>query len=236
MLNWDAPLPRLPPNPTPVAAPTPGLPPVNLQPLTPQQQQEVQDLLHKYPGVSQSDVENLVRLGYDEASIRAILSAGFTHEQIAIVIARTQVAIKNGVDQYGLTPSNLEKLFVDVANALNSGDKDKALAAQTALSVAGNLISFERKVIDPNTHLAITDIDVETPNAIIEVTNASQGKLDQIRRQQTNPYINPSGKPVILFGPRYSPAGAKNLKSLGIPYAKTFDELKQLLKEMFGGA
>ncbi len=216
------PLPPLPQTPSTSNIIFPPGTPIDLGGLTLQQQREVQDLLAKYPGVSQSDIENLVSLGYDEASL-------------AIILTRLQAALKNGADQYGLSADDLRILFAKVANALNSGDKDRVLEGQTALLVLSNLISFQRTIVDPNTGLTITDIDVETPDAIIEVTNAQQGKLGQITVQRTNPYVNPSGKPVILFAPLYKATGVKNMKNLGIPYAKTLDELRQLLKEMFGG-
>ncbi len=76
----DTPLPKLPPNPTPVPGPTPSLPPINSQQLTPQQQQEVNDIITQLSKegffYSQSDIEALVKLGYDRQSILAILRSG----------------------------------------------------------------------------------------------------------------------------------------------------------------
>ncbi len=78
----NRPLPKLPPNPTPVPAPTPVVPPINQQQLTPQQQQEVNDIIAilTKEGIpySQSDIENLVRQGYDRQSILDILRSGST--------------------------------------------------------------------------------------------------------------------------------------------------------------
>lgn len=56
----DTPLPQLPPNPTPAAAPTPSTGPMN-QALTPQQEQQVNDILTQLSkegvnGISQSDI------------------------------------------------------------------------------------------------------------------------------------------------------------------------------------
>ena len=73
----DTPLPKLPPNPTPVVGPTPSLPPINMQQLTPQQQQEVNDTIAQLTkdgsSYSQSEIENLVKLGYNKASILFII-------------------------------------------------------------------------------------------------------------------------------------------------------------------
>ncbi len=69
----DQPLPVLPPNPKPVNAQKSGSSPVTPQPLTPEQKQRVQDLMQQFPGVDQSVIEDLVKLGYDDASISAIL-------------------------------------------------------------------------------------------------------------------------------------------------------------------
>jgi hypothetical protein len=77
----DMPLPQLPPNPQPVATPVSPLnPPVN-QNLTPQQGREVNDILTQLSkegvnGISQFDIENLVRQGYDRESILNILLTG----------------------------------------------------------------------------------------------------------------------------------------------------------------
>jgi hypothetical protein len=244
MFQWENNMDSLGSSPPPVLPPAPSIhnisfPPgtiLDMQPLSPDQQRWVQDLLNKYqyPGASQADIENLVRLGYSEIDIEAMLKGGFTHDQLNAVITRTQAALVNGTDSYGLSVSDLHTMFVKVATALNSSDKNIQLEGQVALLVLGDLISFHREVVDPTTGKEITDIDVETPYAFIEVTNAQQGKAQQLDTQRTNPYVNPSGKPVILFAPRYKPAGVTYMKNSGIPYAKTFEQLKQLLEEMFG--
>jgi hypothetical protein len=66
--------------------------------------------------------------------------------------------------------------------------------------VGFNVIGFNRG-FGPNN--SIGEIDVETSQAIIEVTVAKSGKLGQVSNFIGNATFNPSGKPVILYAPNY---------------------------------
>ncbi len=119
------PLPPLPPTPSSSNIIFPPGTPIDLAPLSPQKQQEVQDLLAKYPGVSQSDIENLVRLGYDEASIKTFLDAGLkkrlTIEQLnamlANIIANTKESVPFGFKSIEDFQSFSSQLYAGLAAA-----------------------------------------------------------------------------------------------------------------------
>lgn len=139
----NQPLPNLPPTPMPQPAPTPSIPSVVQQPLTPQQQREVEDLIQKYPGVSQADIENLVKLGYDEQSIAIFISTALhkkdtysqINEKLATAIANTYEGLPYGFSSdeelrafaaklhSGLTAAGYTGVIVDIGGSAVTGVK-----------------------------------------------------------------------------------------------------------------
>ena len=139
----NQPLPKLPPTPTPQPAPSPSIPPVNQQSLTPQQQREVEDLIQKYPGVSQADIENLVKLGYDEQSIAIFISTALRkkdaysqiNEKLATAIANSYEGLPYGFSsaeelrafaaklQSGLTAAGYTGVIVVIGGSAVTGVK-----------------------------------------------------------------------------------------------------------------
>ncbi len=111
------------------------------QGLTEQQQLQLADLLQKYPGVSQSDLENLLKLGYDEQSIHSILDSGsvsllkyaqttkFNAVRLkdilrAIELARRTITdakkgkLKRAKNYHGRLPANLEQEILSNPDAV----------------------------------------------------------------------------------------------------------------------
>ena len=78
---------------------------------------------------------------------------------------------------------------------------------------------------------------VKSPNAIIEATVRTGGKADQIQKLLTNAFLNPEGKPVILYAPRYTQMGLDHIQSVlsaeqwdNFYYARTAEDLVTYLK------
>jgi hypothetical protein len=115
--------------------------------------------------------------------------------------------------------------------ARESSDPGTQLEGQVAQHIkdAGiDVIGFNKE-FGPNA--SIGEIDVETPDAIIEVTLQKARKLTQIRELMGNPKLNPTGKPVILYAPRYNNTAAKAISDAGASVARTPQELINLLRQ-----
>jgi len=121
-----------------------------------------------------------------------------------------------------------------IHEALASADEGTQLEGQVAqgLKDAGfNLQGFQAEV-GPNG--SIGEKDIETSEAIIETTVSSSGKLSQVTKLMSNPEMNPSGKPVILYAPNYGGAATNSITQGGAYVAKNMQELTDLLR-MLGG-
>ncbi|MGF1576350.1 MAG: hypothetical protein ACFCU9_10500 [Cyanophyceae cyanobacterium] len=108
------------------------------------------------------------------------------------------------------------------------GIRFQAEVAQQLLESGIELISYGRKV-PPGTG-SITDIDIETREAIIEVTISENGKLPSIRTKITNCDVNPEGKPVALFAPSYTPRAEVDIVNIGGLVVRTIGDLVGLVR------
>ncbi len=72
----------------------------------------------------------------------------------------------------------------------------------------------------------IGEIDIETANAIVEVAGGKgRGKFNRIKALIEDAALNPSGKKVIVFGPKLRTGLVRDLEALG---ATVVRELKLL--------
>ena len=137
----NTPLPKLPSNPTPVPGPTTSLPPINMQQLTPQQQQRVQDLLKKFPGASQSDIENMVKLGYDDASIATFIQAGLskhlTIEQINSMLANIAANTRVGVPLGFKSLEDFQSFGSQLCSGLNTSGYSNVTSGMQGSAITG---------------------------------------------------------------------------------------------------
>jgi hypothetical protein len=100
--------------------------------------------------------------------------------------------------------------------AAQTVDTDLQLQGQVALAFPGDVVSFNFEVLaraqssftGKVRYIPLTDIDVETARAFIEVTTqrSASGKVAQLQVLQ-GPVANPRGKPVFHFMPN-ADAGA----------------------------
>jgi len=107
------------------------------------------------------------------------------------------------------------------------GDEGIRLQADTAqnLRVRGvRVIDFGNKVFDKFGG-TITDIDIETDHALIEVTRSPGGKFDQAFKMLNDPRVNPARKPLAVYGSGYSALAAKKAAEDGIPVFTSEDDL-----------
>jgi hypothetical protein len=109
----------------------------------------------------------------------------------------------------------------------NPGTQLEGQVAQHIKDAGIDVISFNKK-FGPNA--AIGEIDVETPNAIIEVTTQKARKLTQVQGLMDNPQLNPTGKPVILYAPNYLRTAGKEISDAGASVVRTPEELINLLR------
>jgi hypothetical protein len=122
----------------------------------------------------------------------------------------------------------------DIEEALASSNPGTKLEGQVAqgLKDAGfEVESFQREVGPGG---SVGEVDVETPNAIIETTLSPSGKLGQIDKLINNPEMNPTGKPVILYAPNYGGAATDAVVGAGASVAKNMDQLTALLSQLGG--
>ncbi|PHJ62773.1 hypothetical protein VF14_26985 [Nostoc linckia z18] len=119
-----------------------------------------------------------------------------------------------------------------ITDALNSANPQKVLEGQVANAIIQaefNLVSFN-KVVGLNGEIG--EIDVETSNAIIEVTTQTARKLKQIQKLISNPDLNPLKKPVILYAPNYKITPAQDIIATGSYVVRAKDELLELLFQL----
>ncbi len=119
-----------------------------------------------------------------------------------------------------------------ITKALNSSDAHVRLEGQVPqeLRNAGFQVIGFRNKIGPNG--SITEIDVETPQAIIEVTVSKQGRLGDVEIKMNNIDVNPSKKPVILFAPKYDKLPENSIVKAGASVVRSTQELMSRLRSM----
>ena len=117
---------------------------------------------------------------------------------------------------------------------------DKVLEGQAAFALRNQLVAFDR--IIPNSALpgragqrgTFAQVDLETPDALIEVTNATTtSKATQIRTRLTNSAVNPEGKPVVVLAPGYGRSMTKGAMDAGASaVVKTVPDLVEYLRSL----
>jgi hypothetical protein len=138
----------------------------------------------------------------------------------------------SGVLVHNDTCTELRKLIDASLAAVNPADREPGVVADFLDKNGYDVASFNRKIVDNG--LTVGDIDVETNNAIIEVTIATQGKLEQATKLATNKVVNPLGKPVFLFSRGYSRFADKQFAAIGVTIVRSEPELLAKLKSLGG--
>jgi hypothetical protein len=109
-------------------------------------------------------------------------------------------------------------------SATQAADPDLRLQGQVAQAVGADLVRFNAEVLTRSLssftgkvrYRPITDVDVETMKAIIEVTNQADaaGKVAQLQ-ELLGKEANPQGKPVLHFMPNATHSALVALKAGG---------------------
>jgi hypothetical protein len=116
-----------------------------------------------------------------------------------------------------------------IDNKMKSPRADDKLEATTARSIRGIVRDVDRKYGPNGSH---GQIDIETNKFVIEVSNGQNaGKVSQVKGNLGNPKVNPSGKPIIVFAPKWSLRQVKVYADQGIKVVRTEHELKKYLRE-----
>ena len=115
------------------------------------------------------------------------------------------VRVRAFLDDPGITSARVSQAATQTANA------ELQLQAQVAQAMGGDLVRFNSEVLTRTQsrftgkikYSPLTDIDVETTKAIVEVTTQPDagGKIGQLQ-VLLGTVVNPQGKPVLHFMPR----------------------------------
>jgi hypothetical protein len=114
--------------------------------------------------------------------------------------------------------------------ALESAEAGIRLEGQLGKQLLSQLVSFKRTVVEGGQRVG--KIDLETGTAIIEATLDATRKSGQVQKLLTNKALNPSGKPVIVFGPNLRPGAIRDIQGIGGKVARTPEELEELLRQL----
>jgi hypothetical protein len=113
----------------------------------------------------------------------------------------------------------------------NKGTNLEGTVAQGVQDAGFKVTKFQQK-FGPNGSTG--EIDVETPQAIIETTVSRAGKLEQIMERMNNTDMNPTSKPVILYAPNYGGAASRDITGAGAYVVKNMSDLTTLLGQLGG--
>jgi hypothetical protein len=184
--------------------------------------------------VPPDNIKGLLLGGFSTDEIPALLQAGFTSAHIRAIINRIRTAQKDphGTDKLGLADAEIRDLVNRVAVAVNSPDRETRLEGQVARALIDDLVLFQRKITNPVTKREVGEIDVEVANAIIEVTTTDESKTKEVLKEKNNKHMNPKGKQVILYAPRYSHFADRQFESYGIPIIRSFEDLFDYLRRL----
>ncbi|MGI9282793.1 MAG: hypothetical protein ACR2PX_24620, partial [Endozoicomonas sp.] len=119
-----------------------------------------------------------------------------------------------------------------IKEALNSDNEGTRLEGEVAKAVneVGSLVDFNKTIRPDGTAFGLREIDVETPNYIVEVTNSkgSINKGKQLEAYINDKRVNPTGKKVILFAPHARPQQIKAFEKVGAEVITTIETLLEL--------
>lgn len=122
--------------------------------------------------------------------------------------------------------SQFSQVISNALNSLNSQKRLEGTVANAIIQAGFILVSFNKAV---GLNGEIGEIDIETENAIIEVTTQTSRKLKQIQKLISNPDLNSLKKPVVLYAPNYKLTPAQDIIASGSYVVRTQDELLELL-------
>lgn len=125
--------------------------------------------------------------------------------------------------------SPFEQPIIDALNSVNPQKILEGTVANAIIQGGFHVVSFNKAV---GLNGEISEIDVETSNAIIEVTTQTARKLKQIQKLISNPDLNPLRKPVVLYAPNYKLTPAQDIIAAGSYVVSTHDELLELLSQL----
>ncbi|HLZ57195.1 MAG TPA: RHS repeat-associated core domain-containing protein, partial [Ktedonosporobacter sp.] len=137
-----------------------------------------------------------------------------------------------------LNPKNTTD--VTIARDFLSNDVGDATEAEAALIVKYegiDLLKYRQKIKNPADGTLLGDIDVETPNTIIQVKgggNWNNGRVvTQVTNTQNNLTMNPDGKPVVVYAPGLDDADLARALTSGLTVLTSQRQLIEYL-QLFG--
>ena len=117
------------------------------------------------------------------------------------------------------------ELLRRVRQATQSQDPTVRLEGRIARRLRRSLRAFQREVRVQGR--LVGEIDVELETAISEVASGKgRKKFRQIQRLQHNRDLNPTGKPVVVFGPQVRRGLVRQLEESGASVVYTLNELE----------
>lgn len=122
-------------------------------------------------------------------------------------------------------------LDAKIAAALASPYPGTRLEGEVALAVRADLVAFQQ---DIGLHGQVTEIDIETTVAIIEVTLRPKGRLRDVQDRLTDARLNPLRKAVILYAPRYGKYATQDVQRAGAYVVHDLAALRALHHQLGG--
>ncbi|RKZ83010.1 MAG: hypothetical protein DRR16_18340, partial [Candidatus Parabeggiatoa sp. nov. 3] len=113
---------------------------------------------------------------------------------------------------------------------------DAKMEGKIAQALRPHLVAFQKGVprLD-GTPGNRAEIDIETPNFIVEVTTSKGGKVKQIKDRLSSPEANPQGKPIIVLAPNMKRHAIQSSLDAGaIAVVQTEQELLDFMKKNGG--
>ena len=117
------------------------------------------------------------------------------------------------------------ELLRRVRQATQSHDSTVRLEGRIARRLRQSLRAFQHEIRVQGR--LVGEIDVELETAIIEVASGKgRKKFRQVQRLQHSRDLNPSGKPVVVFGPQVRRGLVRQLEERGAIVVHTLSELE----------
>jgi hypothetical protein len=175
-----------------------------------------------------SAARNILRtLEPDNRQLWSLTSPDFTPSQAAVDALDAQVAAAQA-----RVAAAAQRTEAAIQTALASTDAGTRFEGETAklLQKSGEEVTGFQ--VEFGSNASRGEIDIETREAVIEVTLARRGKLGQVQKLVGRSQMNPSGEPVIMYAPNYQWTAGKAASAAGVTVVRTPEDRVRALKSL----
>lgn len=152
-----------------------------------------------------------------------------TFEAVPIGADTNERKPKAGSGEPVQSPEDKIRIRDRISRQLATGSQGERFEPETAR----HLLSENIQILRFRSPITTSDgrpgeIDIETPEVIIEATLRPQGKLDQVLKYKDR-LVNPGNKPVIVYSAGYTDQAEIALAKQGISVARTLTQLLDMI-------